>query len=104
MADQGDQRRQDRRQGQRRAPAAGRALVPLDPPEEAAGRPASPAAPPTPADPAFAAQLLGQSGQKRGLKGGAPVLDQARAVYLGREYSGDRERRPRAGRKTVTDI
>jgi hypothetical protein len=46
---------------------------------------------------AFDAQLLGQDGRKRGLKGGPPVLDAARAAYLGAEYSGDADRRPPAG-------
>jgi hypothetical protein len=46
---------------------------------------------------AFDAQLIGQDGVKRGLKGGAPVLDAARAAYLGAEYSGEADRRPPAG-------
>ena len=46
---------------------------------------------------AFDAQLIGQDGAKRGLKGGAPVLDAARAAYLGAEYSGEADRRPPAG-------
>ena len=46
---------------------------------------------------AFDAQVLGQDGQKRGLKGGAPVLDAARSAYLGTEYSGEADRRPAAG-------
>ena len=46
---------------------------------------------------AFDAQLIGQDGRKRGLKGGAPVLDAARAAYLGAEYSGEADRRPPAG-------
>ena len=97
-----DQRRGDRRQTQRRENS--RDLVPLDGPAEIPARPASPAAPKPAADPAFSAQLLGQDGQKRGLKGGAPVLDAARSTYLGREYSGANERRPKAGKTTRTDI
>ena len=61
-------------------------------------------APKPSADPAFSAQLMGQDGQKRGLKGGAPVLDAARSSYLGREYSGANERRPTAGKTTKTEI
>ena len=58
-----------------------------------------------PAPPAlFAAQVLGQKGQKRGLKGGPPVLDAARSTYLGAEYSGKRDRRPRVGKATQTEI
>ena len=47
---------------------------------------------------------MGQDGQKRGLKGGAPVLDAARSTYLGREYSGANERRPTTGKTTRTEI
>jgi hypothetical protein len=53
---------------------------------------------------AFAAHLMGQSGQKRGLRGGPQVLDAARSTYLGTEYSGVRDRRPRAGLIKKTDI
>jgi len=49
-----------------------------------------------PANP-YAAQLLGQDGQKRGLRGGAPVLDAARSAYLGAEYCGEHDRRPPRG-------
>jgi len=53
---------------------------------------------------AFAAQLMGQTGQRRGLKGGPPVLDAARSTYLGAEYSGAAERRPKPGKAEDTDI
>lgn len=96
-----DQRQSDRRRTQRRD--SSRALVPLDPPVKA-DSPASSAARPAGHDPAFAAQVMGQAGQKRGLRGGPPVLDAARAAYLGREYSGAKERRPAAGKTTKTDI
>lgn len=99
---QDEQRNRDRRQVQRRENS--RDLVPLDVPAEGAARPASPAAPRPSADPAFSAQLMGQDGQKRGLRGGAPVLDAARSTYLGREYSGAKERRPSAGKTTKTDV
>ena len=52
----------------------------------------------------FAAQLYGQPGVKRGLKGGQEVLDKARATYLGNEYSGPNDRRPAKGRITKTEI
>jgi hypothetical protein len=45
----------------------------------------------------YAAQLLGQDGQKRGLKGGTPVLAAARVAYLETEYSGADDRRPSVG-------
>ncbi len=73
---------------------------------EPAEPPARPA--PTPAPDAgaaaFAAQLMGQTGQRRGLKGGPPVLDAARSTYLGAEYSGAAERRPKPGKAEDTDI
>lgn len=50
------------------------------------------------------AQILGQDGQKRGLRGGKPVLDQARSAYLGAEWSGRADRRPRQGVITKTEI
>ena len=56
------------------------------------------------AEAAFTAQVLGQSGQKRGLKGGPPVLEQARSAYLGAAYSGPNDRRPPPGRVTKTEI
>ena len=52
----------------------------------------------------FAAHLMGQSGQKRGLRGGQEVLDNARSTYLGTEYSGTADRRPRAGVIKKTEI
>jgi len=66
-----------------------------------------PAAPPPPrrgAFATFAAHLMGQSGQKRGLRGGQEVLDAARSTYLGTEYSGSADRRPRAGLIKKTEI
>lgn len=53
---------------------------------------------------AFAAQVMGQSGQKRGLRGGQEVLDNARSTYLGTEYSGPADRRPKAGLLKKTNI
>ncbi len=98
---------EDRRQSDRRAGSTSRDLVPVSPVEtirkDGTGAPASPAATPA-ADPAFSAQLMGQTGQKRGLKGGAPVLDAARSAYLGTEYSGSNERRPPAGKAKRTDV
>lgn len=52
----------------------------------------------------FAAHLMGQTGQKRGLRGGQEVLDNARSTYLGTEYSGTADRRPRAGLIKKTEI
>jgi len=52
----------------------------------------------------FAAQILGQGGQKRGLRGGPETLNRARSSYLGAEWSGPADRRPSPGRITKTDI
>lgn len=101
----------------RRAQAARRALpAPRDPERpEADGeedvtyvREEEPAPPPNPrrggAFAAFAAHLMGQPGQKRGLRGGQEVLDNARSTYLGTEYSGPADRRPKAGLIKKTEI
>ena len=48
-------------------------------------------------------QLIGQVGQKRGLRGGPPVLKSARSAYLGTEWSGKSDRRPPKGLFSKTD-
>ena len=63
-------------------------------PREQAGRQGARAS--RPLNP-YATQLLGQTDQRRGLRGGAPVLDAARSAYLGAEYSGENDRRPTSG-------
>lgn len=102
---EGDRRERDRRAA---AKAEARAVVPAGERVDHAASPAKPAvSPPNPvvAPPAlFAAQVLGQKGQKRGLKGGPPVLDAARSTYLGAEYSGKRDRRPRVGKARQTEV
>ena len=55
-------------------------------------------------DVAFSAQLIGQDGQRRGLRGGSPVLEQARTTYNRIEWSGPRDRRARKGRQARTDV
>ncbi|WEK40617.1 MAG: hypothetical protein P0Y50_03140 [Candidatus Brevundimonas colombiensis] len=104
-----ERREGERRERERRARAASRDLVPLDPPEpqtQTQDRPARAAVQPAaePGAAAFVAQQMGQGGQKRGLRGGPPVLDAARSAYLGTEYSGAAERRPTTGKTTKTDI
>lgn len=106
-----DRRGPDRRGGDRRVKPgatdgadASRALVPVgevfdaDPADPAARR-ADPAGP----DAAFTAQVMGQTGRKRGLKGGPPVLDAARSAYMETEYSGPRDRRPATGKAKRTE-
>ena len=53
---------------------------------------------------AYAAQVLGQGGQRNGIRGGPPVMDAARATYLGAQYSGDEERRPPSGTTKRTEV
>lgn len=72
-------------------------IEPQDPPHHAE--------PPKPeAYTAFAAHIYGQSQQRRGLKGGKPVLDAARSAYLETEYSGPDDRRPPKGLLKKTEI
>ena len=52
----------------------------------------------------FDAQLLGQDGQKRGLRGGPAVIDNAKATYNSIEWSGSKDRRSRKGRIAKTDV
>lgn len=62
-------------------------------PSQAAGAPA-----------VFAAQVLGQEGQRRGLRGGRETLDAARTVYNQTEYSGAADRRARKGGAAKTEV
>ena len=58
-----------------------------------------PPAPEAPASAAvFDAQLLGQDGQKRGLRAGPAAIDSASASYNRVEWSGSKDRRARTGR------
>lgn len=56
----------------------------------------APEAPPSAA--VFDAQLLGQDGQKRGLRAGPLAIDSASASYNRIEWSGSKDRRARKGR------
>ena len=47
--------------------------------------------------PMVVAQILGQDGQKRGLRGGPETLAKAKAAYLNAEWSGPTDRRTRTG-------
>lgn len=113
---QEDRRVIDRRKSERRAPSrrkaksadgetsTGRDLVPVG--ERVSHDPAPSQKPsqPAAAEAAFAAQMIGQTGQKRGLRGGPPVLDAARSSYLGAEYTGEKDRRPPVGKAKTTEI
>jgi hypothetical protein len=52
----------------------------------------------------FAAQVIGQHGQRRGLRAGPSLLEFAREAYNRAEWSGSADRRARVGRKTREDI
>ena len=106
-----DRRAAERRESERRAGSSSRDLVPAGEVVDESPGPASSAASHAPADPcpldpaaAFATQLMGQTGQRKGLRGGPPVLDAARSSYLETEYSGEKDRRPPAGLITKTDL
>ncbi len=106
-----DRRAAERREAERRAASASRELVPVGEVVDEIPDPASPAVSTTPADTnpldpaaAFATQMMGQTGQRKGLKGGPPVLDAARSSYLETEYSGDKDRRPPAGLIRKTEL
>ena len=101
-----DRRSAQRREAERRAGSTSRELVPVGKVVDEIPDPATPAASNSPADPAaaFAAQMMGQTGQRKGLKGGPPVMDAARASYLGAEYSGEKDRRPPAGLIKKTEL
>jgi hypothetical protein len=67
-----------------------------------------PAEQPTPPEPsgvsAYAAHLVGQGEQRRGLRGGPETLDRARTTYLETEWSGVADRRLRRGKIAKTEI
>jgi hypothetical protein len=52
----------------------------------------------------FTAQILGQPGQKRGLRGGDETLNLARSTYMDTEWSGRADRRLKRGRMTKTRV
>jgi hypothetical protein len=86
------------------SPARPSSEQPADAPEPPLA--AAPRAVPDPRGPdaVFAAQVLGQDGQKRGLRGGPEILQKAQASYLGAEWSGGADRRAKKGSKTKTEI
>ncbi|WP_293901625.1 hypothetical protein [Phenylobacterium sp.] len=50
------------------------------------------------------AQILGQDGQRRGLRAGPSIFDIARAAYTRIEWSGAYDRRARKGRQARTEV
>lgn len=104
--DAADQREPDQQDRPKRSRSGSRDLVATGIGDDPAGSvtSAKPAARVMPPPAAFAAQVLGQPGKKRGLRGGPPVLDEARSTYLSREYSGAHDRRPSPGIRKKTEI
>lgn len=92
------------RQARERDRADGEEIANLPVPIGEAMEPPPPEPTATPAAAAYAAHLLGQSGQKRGLKGGPATLETARSAYLGAEWSGPADRRAAKGKVTKTEI
>lgn len=68
--------------------------------------PAAKPPPPGDGDPGavFNAQLMGQDGQKRGLRAGPLHIEAARGAYNKVEWSGSKDRRARAGRNAKTEV
>jgi hypothetical protein len=84
----------------------GRMLVVREQVEDSAGQPDSPPRPRSAGSPRMAAvgaQLLDER-PRRGLRAGPEILEQARSTYLQNEYAGPRDRRPRKGQLTRTDV
>jgi hypothetical protein len=52
----------------------------------------------------FAAHVMGQDGQRRGLRAGPSFVEAASQAYNRVEWSGSWDRRARVGRRTSTDI
>lgn len=52
----------------------------------------------------FAAQIIGQGGERRGLRAGPSLLDHARHAYNRTEWSGSYDRRARKGRAAREEI
>jgi len=50
------------------------------------------------------AQLMGQTGARRGLRAGATVIDTAKTSYNKTEWSGAKDRRTPKGRVAKTDV
>lgn len=53
---------------------------------------------------AFSAHLIGQDGQRRGLRGGPETLGAAKSAYVRTEWSGAADRRARKGGVQKTEI
>ena len=57
-----------------------------------------------PPSPSLDAHMAAQGARMRGLRSGQKVLETARSVYLGTEWSGPNDRRLQTGKITKTDV
>ncbi len=62
------------------------------------------APPPPSAGAAIEAQILGQTGARRGLRAGATLIDTAKHAYNKAQWSGKKDRRAPKGRVAKTEI
>lgn len=51
-------------------------------------------------DSGYVAQILGQHGERRGLRAGPSLMERARSAYVRIEWSGSWDRRARQGRRS----
>jgi hypothetical protein len=93
-----------RRAARARAEEAASAGANLPVPAEPARTHASRRPAPLPTDAAFDAHLLGQAGEKRGLRAGPALIDRAAQSYNRAEYSGAKDRRQPKGAGGKTEI
>jgi len=105
----GDRRQQQRREEDKHLPPSASPAEPaakssLPVPVDAAKARERTSPPPLDGQAAFSAQLLGQPGVRRGLRGGPGVVEAARSAYLETNYSGPADRRPNKGILKKTDI
>jgi hypothetical protein len=105
----GDRRQQQRREEDKHVPPSSPAPNPaptanLPVPVDASRARERTSPPPLDGQAAFSAQLLGQPGVRRGLRGGPGVVEAARSAYLETNYSGPADRRPNKGILKKTDI
>jgi hypothetical protein len=61
-------------------------------------------APPPAGGGAIEAQILGQTGARRGLRAGPTAIDTAKHAYNRAEWSGKKDRRAPKGRAAKTDV
>lgn len=81
-------------------PAAGNAIIPVEPVQPARTFRDQRRRGPT----EFAAQLIGQDGQRRGLRAGPAAIEDAHGAYKRVEWSGRYDRRAAVGRHRREEV